>query len=120
MTTKLDIFNQKSLKKDLPDIRSGDTVRINQRVKEKDKERIQTFEGLVIAKKHGKGISATIKVRRIISGTGVEITLPIHSPVIDKIEIIKKGKVRRKKLYYLKKVEGRKAKLKIKEFSEEK
>lgn len=95
------------LKKGLPEIRPGDTVRIYQTVKEKDKERIQTFEGIVIARKHGKGISATITVRAVISGVGVEKVLPIHSPIIKKIEIIKKGKVRRAKLYYLRKIEGK-------------
>ena len=118
MTTKIELFNQKNLKKDLPDIRPGDTIRVYQKIKEKDKERIQTFEGLVIARKHGKGISATITVRREISGIGVERVFPIHSPTIEKIEALKRGKVRRAKLYYLRKTKGRKAKLKRKEFSE--
>ncbi len=102
------------LKKDLPDIRPGDTIKIYQKVKEKDKERIQAFEGIVLAKKHGKGISATITVRRVISGIGVEKIFPIHSPIIEKIEVLKKGRVRRAKLYYLRKAKGKKARLKRK------
>lgn len=118
MVTKLEIFTQTQLKKDLPDIRPGDTVRVYQKIKEKDKERIQTFEGLVIARKHGKGVSATIIVRKVISGIGVEKIFPIHSPFIEKIEILKKGKVRRAKLYYLRTAKGKKARLKRKEFAE--
>jgi len=116
MPTKTEIFNQTQLKKEIPDIRPGDTVQVLQKVKEKDKERIQVFEGLVLARKHGKGISATITVRKVISGIGVEKIFPIHSPAIEKIEISKKGKVRRAKLYYLRKKVGKKAKLKRKEF----
>jgi len=129
MTTKIDLFNQTYLKKNSPDIRPGDTVRVYQKMKEapkkdkssaerKDKERIQIFEGLVLARKHGKGITSTITVRKVISGIGVERIFPIHSPIIEKIEVIRKGKVRRAKLYYLREVKGRKAKLKKKEFKE--
>jgi len=102
------------LKKDLPDIKPGDTVRVYQKIKEKDKERLQTFEGMVIARKHGKGISATITVRKVISAIGVEKIFPIHSPAIEKIEVLKRGKVRRAKLYYLRTAKGKKAKLKRK------
>ncbi len=115
MTTKLEIFNQASLKKDLPDIRPGDTVRVYQKIKEGEKERIQAFEGEVIARKHGKGISSTITVRKLISGIGVEKIFPLHLPTIEKIEILKRGKVRRAKLYYLREIKGKKAKLKQKE-----
>ena len=93
------MFNQ--LKKELPDIRPGDTVKVYQKVKEQDKERLQAFEGIVIARKHGKGISATITVRAVISGIGAEKIFPIHSPIIEKIEVLKKGKARRANLYYL-------------------
>jgi len=106
------------LKTDLPDIRPGDTVKIHQKIKEKDKERIQVFDGQIIAKKHGKGITSTITVRKVISGVGVEKIFPIHSPIIDKIELVKKGKAKRAKLYYLRKARGRRAKLKRKEFAE--
>lgn len=128
MITKLDIFNQNSLKKDLPDIRPGDTVRFYQKIpafakaaagkKEEDKEKTQVFEGLVIARKHGKGISSTITVRKLISGIGVERIFPLCSPTIEKIDIIKRGKVRRAKLYYLRKSKGRKTRLKKKELGE--
>lgn len=103
------------LKKELSEIRPGDSIRVHQKVKEKDKERVQVFEGLVLARKHGKGISATITVRKVISGIGVEKIFPIHSPLIEKIEILKKGKVRRAKLYYLRGAKGKKARLKKKE-----
>jgi len=128
MTTLLEIFNQSQLKKGLPDIRPGDTVRVFQKIpasaiasagkKEKEREKAQAFEGLVLARKHGKGISSTITVRRIISGIGVERVFPLHSPTLEKIEIIKRGKARRAKLYYLRKVRGKKARLKQKEIVE--
>ena len=75
--------------KDIPDIRSGDLVRVYQKIKEKDKERTQAFEGLVIARKHGKEMGATITVRKIISEVGVERIFPLHSPTLEKIEILK-------------------------------
>jgi len=115
MPTKIETFNKTQLKKGLPDIRPGDTVRVHQKVKEKDKERTQAFEGVVLARKHGKGISATITIRKVISGIGVEKIFPIHSPIIEKIEVLKRGKVRRAKLYYLRKAKGKKARLKRKE-----
>ncbi len=102
------------LKKDLPEIKPGDTVCVYQKLKEGEKEKIQTFEGIVIARKHGKEIGATITVRREISGIGVEKIFPLHSPTITKIEILKRGKVRRAKLYYLRKAVGKKKKIKIK------
>jgi len=101
MSKKLDAFNKKQLKQDLPEIRSGYTIKVHQKIKEGEKERIQIFEGLVIAIKHGKGINATITVRKVTSGIGVERIFPIHAPFIEKIEVVKKGKVRRAKLYYI-------------------
>jgi len=92
---------QSQLKKDIPEIRPGDTIVVHQKIKEKDKERIQSFEGLVIAKKHGNGINSTITVRRMVQGVGMEKIYPIHSPVIDKIEVLRHSKVRRAKLYYI-------------------
>lgn len=118
MPTKIETFTKIQLKKGLPNIRPGDTVRVYQKVKEKDKERLQAFEGVVLARKHGKGISATITVRKVISGIGVEKIFPIHSLTIEKIEVFKRGKVRRAKLYYLRKAKGKKARLKRKEFTE--
>ncbi len=106
-------------KKDLPDIRPGDTIKVYQKYKEGDKEKIQVFEGLVIARKHGKGVSSTITVRKTISGIGVERIFPIHSPNIEKIEVIKQEKVRRAKLYYLRKAKGKRARLKRREGNKE-
>ncbi|MBZ9572062.1 50S ribosomal protein L19 [Patescibacteria group bacterium] len=118
MAPKLETFFQPFLKKDLPDIRPGDTVRIYQKIKEGEKEKTQTFEGLVLARKHGKEIGATIVVRKVISGIGVERIFPIHSPTIERIDILKRGKVRRAKLYYLRKAKGKKARLKKIELKE--
>ena len=98
----------------IPNINPGYTVRVYLKVKEGEKERTQVFEGVVIAKKHGEGPSGTITVRRIIDGVGVERIFPIHSPVIEKIEVSQKGKVRRAKLYYLRERKGKKAKIKKK------
>ncbi|MDP2820933.1 MAG: 50S ribosomal protein L19 [bacterium] len=109
---------QEQLKQNLPDIKPGDLVRVHQKIKEKNKERIQVFEGRVIARKHGKGINATITVRKVISNVGVEKIFPIHSPNIEKIEIAQKSKVRRAKLYYLRDVSPKKARLKKIEFKE--
>jgi large subunit ribosomal protein L19 len=113
-------FNKTQIKSDLPDIRPGDTIRVHQKIKEGGKERIQDFEGLVIARKHGKGISAGITVRKIISGVGVEKVFPLHSPNIEKIEVLGRSSARRSKLYYLRTAKGAKSRLKKKEikFSE--
>ncbi|HHE76416.1 MAG TPA: 50S ribosomal protein L19, partial [Candidatus Parcubacteria bacterium] len=121
MTTKIEVFNKSQLKNGMPDIRPGDTIKVFQKTDEKTKGggvRIQSFEGVVIAKKHGKGISSTITVRKVFSGVGVEKIFPIHSPLIEKIEILKRSKVRRAKLYYLRNAKGRKARLKKKDFKE--
>jgi len=116
MTTLLETFDREQFK-DLPELRPGDTIEVHQKIKEGDKERIQIFEGIIIAKKHGKGISATITVRKVIDGIGVERVFPIHSPSIAKIKVVGHGKVRRSKLYYLKTAKGKKAKLKRKDFA---
>ena len=116
MTTKAQKFNESQMKKN-PEIRSGDHVKVHQKIKEGDKERIQIFEGIVIAAKHGKGMSGTITVRKVVEGVGVERVFPIHSPLISKIEVVKSSKVRRSKLYYLRQAKGKKAKLKLKEFA---
>ncbi|MHB0978270.1 MAG: 50S ribosomal protein L19 [Minisyncoccota bacterium] len=83
------------------DLRSGDTIRVWQKIVEKGKTRLQAFEGLVLARKHGREAGATFTVRRIASGVGVEKIFPLYSPIIDKIEIIKRSKVRRAKLYHI-------------------
>ena len=116
MTTLLQKFN-KEQERELPDLRPGDTIKVHQRIKEGDKERIQIFEGIILAKKHGVGIPATITVRKIVDGIGVERIFPIHSPALSKIEVIRHAKVRRSKLYYLKTAKGKKAKLKRKDFA---
>lgn len=112
MTTKSEKITQSFLKKTLPDIRPGDTIKVYQKIKSDKQERVQTFEGQVLACKHGKGISSTITVRKVMSGVGVEKIFPLHSPIIEKIEILKRGKVKRAKIYYLREAKGKKAKLK--------
>ena len=106
---------QDQLKKDLPQLKSGQTVRVYQRIKEGDKMRVQPFEGLIIALKHGQGLDGTLTVRKIAEGVGVERTFLLHSPTIDKIEILKSAKVRRSKLYYMRERFGKSAKMKAKE-----
>jgi len=99
------------MKDNLPDFNVGDTVRVHYKVKEGNRERIQVFEGTVI-KRQGGGVRETFTVRRISYGVGVERTFPLHSPRIEKIEITRRGKVRRAKLYYLREREGKSAKVK--------
>jgi len=99
------------LKTDLPDIKSGDSVKVNVKVSEGNRERVQTFEGVIISI-NGVGISKTITVRKLSFGVGVERIFPIHAPIIDSIEVIRKGKVRRSKLYYLRDRIGKSAKIK--------
>ena len=103
-------LESQQLKKEMPVVNVGDTVRVHVKIKEGSRERIQVFEGTVIAKKHG-GIEETITVRRLSYGVGVEKVFPVHSPSIDHIEVVRSGKVRRAKLYYLRSRVGRSAKL---------
>ena len=107
----LDNIVKNQIRTDLPKLVIGDTVKVHVKVKEGSRERIQVFEGTIIAKKHG-GISETFTVRRISYGVGVEKVFPVNSPNIDKIEIVRKGKVRRAKLNYLRDRVGKKAKVK--------
>ena len=104
-------FTEKQLKAEPPVAQIGDTVRVHVRVKEGSRERIQVFEGTVIAKKHGS-LEETITVRRISYGVGVEKVFPIHAPAVEKIELVRHGKVRRAKLYYLRDRVGKSAKVK--------
>ena len=104
-------FTQKHLKAEPPVVTVGDTVRVHLKVKEGNRERIQIFEGTVIAKKHG-GIEETFTVRRISYGIGVEKVFPLHAPSIEKVEVVRHGKVRRAKLYYLRDRVGKAAKVK--------
>ena len=106
-------LNKETLAKEKPAVQIGDTVRVHVKVKEGSRERIQVFEGSIIAKKHG-GIEETITVRRISYGVGVEKVFPVHSPSIDHIEVVRNGKVRRAKLYYLRGRVGKSAKIKEK------
>ena len=107
----LQSFTQKHLKAEPPVVTVGDTVRVHLKVKEGNRERIQIFEGTVIAKKHG-GIEETFTVRRISYGIGVEKVFPLHAPSIEKVEVVRHGKVRRAKLYYLRDRVGKAAKVK--------
>jgi large subunit ribosomal protein L19 len=111
MNTALKLISDASLKQDPPKFDIGDTVKVHVRIKEGEKFRIQIFEGTVIARKHG-GISETFTVRRLSHGVGVERVFPVHSPVIDKVQVVRHGKVRRAKLYYLRDRVGKAAKVK--------
>ena len=106
-------LNEKQLQNDVPQVEVGDTVRVHVKVKEGARERVQVFEGTVIAKKHG-GINETFTVRRVSYGVGVEKVFPLYSPAIEKVETIRRGKVRRAKLYYLRDRVGKAAKVKEK------
>ena len=119
MPTKIETFNKIQLKSGSDEIRPGDTALVYQKIKEGEKERIQVFEGLVIARSHGRGINATITVRKVIDGIGVEKIFPLHSPTIEKIEVSKREKIRRAKLYYLREAKGKRARLKEESTKEE-
>jgi large subunit ribosomal protein L19 len=101
------------MREDIPEFKAGDTVKVHLRVREGDKERIQIFQGVVIKKKNN-GVASTFTVRKISFGIGVERIFPIHSPYIEKIEVVKIGRVRRAKLYYLRALKGKKARIKEK------
>ncbi len=107
----LKLISDASLKSEVPAFEVGDTVKVHVRIKEGQKYRIQIFEGTVIAKRHG-GIQETFTVRRLAHGCGIERVFPVHSPVVDKVEVIRHGKVRRSKLYYLRDRVGKAAKVK--------
>ena len=98
------------LRTDLPDFRAGDTVRVHVKVAEGDKERIQIFQGVVI-RRRGSGTRASFAVRKVSAGVGVERVFPLHSPMIDKVEVVRHGRVRRAKLYYLRKLRGKAARI---------
>ena len=111
MSKVIDSINQESMKESVPEFSVGDTVKVMVKVIEGDRERLQAFEGVVIARKHG-GISETFTVRRLSFGVGVEKTFPVHSPKVADIKVIRHGKVRRAKLYYLRERTGKAAKVK--------
>jgi large subunit ribosomal protein L19 len=109
----LDVVDQQSLKTDLPDIRPGDTVKVHVNIIEGTRSRIQVFQGIVLARA-GHGLKETITVRKVSFQVGVERTFPLHSPVIDKIELVSRGDVRRAKLYYVRDLKGKKARIREK------
>ena len=106
---------QDDLKTDLPQFQSGDTVSVGVKVIEGNRSRVQLFDGVVIAESAGSGTSKTFTVRKISNGVGVERIFPYHSPIIDSVKVLKKGKVRRAKLYYLRNLKGKAARIKTKE-----
>ena len=110
---KLNQIQKESMRLDLPDFGSGDTVKVHVKIKEGEKERVQIFQGVVISKRKGT-VNATFTVRKVSYGVGVERIFPLHSPVINKIEVISRGRVRRAKIYYLRKLRGRAARIKEK------
>ena len=111
MSNLIDVLDAQNVKSELPEIEVGSTVRVHVKIKEGSKERIQVFEGTVIAKKHG-GIAETFTVRRTSYGVGVERVFPVNSPFVEKVEVVRRGKVRRAKLFYLRERTGKAAKVK--------
>jgi large subunit ribosomal protein L19 len=111
MANLIEEINSAQLRTDIPDFRPGDTVKVHAKVVEGTRERVQIFEGVVIAKK-GSGISETYTVRKISSGVGVERIFPLHTPRVEKIEVVRHGRVRRAKLYYLRNLQGKAARIK--------
>jgi large subunit ribosomal protein L19 len=107
----LDALDAQSLRTDIPDFRAGDTLKVHARVVEGNRSRVQVFQGVVI-RRHGGGVRETFTVRKVSFGVGVERTFPVHSPIIDHIEVVTRGDVRRAKLYYLRDLRGKAAKIK--------
>ena len=113
---KIEQIEKENMRLDLPDFAAGDTVRVHVKIKEGEKERIQAFQGVVISKRKGT-TSASFTVRKVSYGVGVERIFPLHSPVVDRIEIVTRGRVRRAKIYYLRKLRGKAARIREKRFS---
>jgi len=109
----VEMIEKEQMRSDIPDFQSGDTVRVNVRIIEGQKQRIQAFEGVVIRKKRGD-CRSSFTVRKVAYGVGVERTFPLHSPVIDSIEVVTRGRVRRSRLYYLRGLRGKKARIREK------
>ncbi len=107
---RLDEIRREGLRDDLPDFRPGDTIRVSVRVREGDKERLQAFEGVCIGRR-GAGIGETFTVRKVSGGIGVERVFPLHSPTVVRVEVVRTGRVRRAKLYYLRKLSGKAARI---------
>ena len=110
MSYSLEAIENRQMRGDIPDFQPGDTVRVHVRIREGDKERIQAFEGIVIARKHS-GIRETITVRKTSFGVGVERIFPLHASVLDRIDVVRRGRVRRAKLYYLRGLRGKAARI---------
>jgi len=110
---RIQMIEKEKMRLDLPDFAPGDTIKVHSRILEEERERIQVFQGVVI-RKRGSGMSSTFTVRRISYGVGVERTFHLHSPLIEKIEVVSHGKVRRARLYYLRKLRGKAARMKEK------
>lgn len=108
---RLDSIEKAQLKDNIPNFKSGDTVRVHVRIKEGNKERLQVFEGICIARKHG-GIRETVTIRKISFSVGVERIFPLHATIIDHIDVVRRGRVRRAKLYYLRALRGKAARIK--------
>jgi large subunit ribosomal protein L19 len=106
-------IEQPFIRDDIPEFATGDTVRVDYKVVEGNRSRIQSFEGVVIARKNGRGARSTVTVRKVSFGEGVERVFPLSSPLIDKIEIVRRGRTRRSKLYYLRELRGKAARLKV-------
>ncbi len=119
MNQKVIAFNKEQKRTDVPELQSGDVVRIHKRIKEGEKERVQVFKGMVIAVKGRQSSSPTITVRRESQGIGVEIVIPLYLPSIEKIELLRHSKVRRAKLYYMRERSGKAAKMKVKDLTQE-
>ena len=113
MSNIIENIEREQMRVDIPDFKAGDTIKVHARIKEGEKERIQVFQGFVIRKRRGT-LGATFTVRKISYGVGVERIFPLHSPTIDKIEVVSKGRVRRGKLYYMRKLRGKAARIKEK------
>ncbi len=109
-------LEKEMMRLDLPDFAAGDTVTVNVKIKEGEKERIQAFKGVVISKHKGRLANATFTVRKVSYGVGVERIFPLHSPIIDKIEVVSRGRVRQSKIYYLRKLKGKAARIKERRF----
>ena len=112
---KLKQLEKEMMRLDLPEFAPGDTVKVHVKIKEGEKERIQVFQGVVISKRRGT-TNATFTVRKVSYGVGVERVFPMHSPIIDKIEVVTRGRVRRAKIYYLRKLRGKAARIKERRF----
>ncbi len=116
---RIDLIEMEQMKKNIPPFKAGDTVKVHVKIVEGDKSRIQAFQGVVISRQNG-GIRETFTVRKISSNIGVERVFPLHSPTLDKIEVITRGQVRRAKLYYLRKLRGKAARIKEKKYISQK